>query len=640
VFRSKFFRVESQFKLDSLSSTYKRIKIFKKQFGFVSPESVSLGINNDHIECKYQYVPIKNSLTSLLSEPAVLQKIRDKKSSEPYVLQDYNDGKLYKSERLQDSDKNNWDLTIELILFSDAYGLGNPLSAVSGKYKLNGFYYTIGNFDPIERSKIDNIQLVSLCREKHIKQFGWNEFSRYMVEELKYLETDGFIAQNLRIRVVLVAIAGDNLGSHALGGFTENFSTVDCFCRYCYYTLKKLVEKENCLCERRNIINYSSDLANKRACENNNNGVKFDSVFNELKHYHVCESGLPPCLGHDLFHGAFSMDLQLIFKALARQNILSTATVNAILKKFVKLFRNFHSFPKIDTQNKKLRGSMSEIYKIITVLPYFLLYASPEATAEHPDLISLMMKMVRITQLVVAPSISGDQVCLLTSEIEEYFRLRLVLFPNAQLLPKHHFLCHYPELICHYGPLGKFWTLPFEHKHQYFKIMIGHAKNFINESKLLAERHQFLQASLKNDRFEAKISTNSAQPYDPSMFNINVGQDVKFFSKSITFNHQYFSQDDYIVFDFNEDEFSIKLMQIKCILITENFNQLLFIGPITKMICDSETNLYETITNFSRNFAAVPGEHLLIFKPVNCLELKKKLYLALPFTFPIVYFKN
>jgi hypothetical protein len=634
-FHPKFYQVQSQFNFDSLSSAYKRIKIFKQQFGFVAPETVNLGKNNDHIDCKYQYVPIKNSLTSLLSEPSFFQKIQQQKTSKPNVLQDYNDGKIYKSERFRES--TEWDLTIELILFSDAYGLGNPLAAVSNKYKLNGFYYSIGNFEPIERSKIDNIQLVSLCREKHIKHFGWNEFSKYMVAELKHLETVGFTTQNLRVRVVLVAIAGDNLGSHALGGFTENFSSVESFCRFCYYTKSKLDEKENCLCERRTITNYTSDLANKRAVDSHHNGVKFDSVFNELAHYHVCDSGLPPCLGHDLFHGAFSFDLQLIFKELARQNVLSIQTSNAILQKCVQSFRNFYSFPKINPQNKKLRGSMSEVYKIITVLPYFLLFAPPEAIEKQPDLMNLMMKMVRITQLAVAPSISVDQVCLLTAEIEEYFRLRLQIFPNNQLLPKHHFLCHYPELIREYGPLGKFWTLPFEHKHQYFKIMMGHAKNYINESKLLAERHQFLQVSLKNDRFESKISTNTAQMYDPAMFDFDVDQDVKFYCKSATFNHQHFYKDDYIVFDYNEDENTVKLLQIKCILLTENFDRLLFIGPITKVIGDDETNLYEPITSFSRKFAVVPGDKLLIFKPVNCLMIKKKLYLTLPFTFPIFY---
>lgn len=32
-------------------------------------------------------------------------------------------------------------------------------------------------------------------------------------------------------------------------------------------------------------------------------GLKFDSVFNSLEYFHVCQPGLPPCIGHDLFEG-------------------------------------------------------------------------------------------------------------------------------------------------------------------------------------------------------------------------------------------------------------------------------------------------------------------------------------------------
>lgn len=40
-------------------------------------------------------------------------------------------------------------------------------------------------------------------------------------------------------------------------------------------------------------------------------GVKFDSVFNQLKYFHVCQPGLPPCLGHELFEEIVSVDLAM-----------------------------------------------------------------------------------------------------------------------------------------------------------------------------------------------------------------------------------------------------------------------------------------------------------------------------------------
>lgn len=43
-------------------------------------------------------------------------------------------------------------------------------------------------------------------------------------------------------------------------------------------------------------------------------GVKPDSVFNRLRHFHVCKPVLPPRLGHDLFEGIVSTDLALYIK--------------------------------------------------------------------------------------------------------------------------------------------------------------------------------------------------------------------------------------------------------------------------------------------------------------------------------------
>ncbi len=64
-------------------------------------------------------------------------------------------------------------------------------------------------------------------------------------------------------------------------------------------------------------------------------GVKFDSVFNCLKHIHVCDPGLPPSMAHDLFEGVVSVDLALYIKQLV--------TVGKHFS-YVQLNRNITSF--------------------------------------------------------------------------------------------------------------------------------------------------------------------------------------------------------------------------------------------------------------------------------------------------------
>lgn len=69
-------------------------------------------------------------------------------------------------------------------------------------------------------------------------------------------------------------------------------------------------------------------------------------------------------------------------------------------------------------------------------------------------------------------------------------------FGDHPLKPKYHYLNHYPELIVHFGPLIRLWTLRFESKRTYFKQCARKLHNFKNLCGTLAERHQLLQSFL------------------------------------------------------------------------------------------------------------------------------------------------
>uniref|UniRef100_A0A8C2FGN5 Uncharacterized protein n=1 Tax=Cyprinus carpio TaxID=7962 RepID=A0A8C2FGN5_CYPCA len=74
------------------------------------------------------------------------------------------------------------------------------------------------------------------------------------------------------------------------------------------------------------------------------------------------------------------------------------------------------------------------------------------------------------------------------------------MFPDCPLKAKHHYLMHYPDLILHFGPLIRLWTLRFESKHCYFKQCARRLHNFKNLCSSLAERHQLLQAYLSTGK--------------------------------------------------------------------------------------------------------------------------------------------
>lgn len=78
--------------------------------------------------------------------------------------------------------------------------------------------------------------LVLLCVENDFKHFGIASVFSEMLADLKSLETNGINVDGETVKAGLYCIAGDNLGSHCIGGFTENFSRSRYSCRYCEIT--------------------------------------------------------------------------------------------------------------------------------------------------------------------------------------------------------------------------------------------------------------------------------------------------------------------------------------------------------------------------------------------------------------------
>lgn len=114
----------------------------------------------------------------------------------------------------------------------------------------------IGNLNTHTRSYVNSIKLVALCKEK---EFDRDQVYDRIVEDLKEIETSGIeLLSGKIVKGTVVFITGDNLGSHQLGGFVENFSTSTYFCRYFLITRNILQDKEHLTTKlnRRTIESY------------------------------------------------------------------------------------------------------------------------------------------------------------------------------------------------------------------------------------------------------------------------------------------------------------------------------------------------------------------------------------------------
>lgn len=136
-----------------------------------------------------------------------------------------------------------------------------------------------------------------------MKSIGQDMIFSKMLSELRELEEHGLVTSSGHVVRATAIFIGDNLGSHCIGGYTQNFSTSKYFCRYCGAIRDQL----ECLSQSfpgRTIDNYREavNLLQESGVDHIK-GIYCDSMFNTLKFFHVCQPGLPPCIGDDFFEG-------------------------------------------------------------------------------------------------------------------------------------------------------------------------------------------------------------------------------------------------------------------------------------------------------------------------------------------------
>ncbi|XP_028451665.1 uncharacterized protein LOC114566987 isoform X3 [Perca flavescens] len=103
----------------------------------------------------------------------------------------------------------------------------------------------------------------------------------------------------------------------------------------------------------------------------------------------------------------------------------------------------------------------------------------------------LLLLLLNIINIVFSYSITEGMTVYLKHLIIEHHKLFKELYPSKNLLPKHHFMVHYPRCIRKIGPLIHIWTMKLEAKHKFFKDCV---KNFKNLTVSLAKKHQFAVA--------------------------------------------------------------------------------------------------------------------------------------------------
>lgn len=480
---------------ETLLTSARRLTYYKNNFKHLDFEEINLKRNPRDTEDKIQYVDVRETLRVMLEDPTVKKAVRQSfnaPDSDGTVLRDYTDGSVFRNSSTPKK-------RIDLLFFMDAYSCTNSLGSAKRKHKMHGMYMTLGNLKPYMRSFLRSMRLILLVNDKSLKKGEkmYKKCFKRVMKDVKNLEEHGLDFDGEKIAVRLQFIQGDNLGQNILGGFVESFTNTY-FCRFCdkhYDEFKADAAEEKPKPRRgewRTPESYNEDLRQQES-ENlhNSHGVKRDSPFHQLNHFHVCEPRLAPCIGHDLFvDGVVDNDVRSMIDYFIAEKWFTLPELNMRIKRFKFLGKDSANRPaELPENSLKLGGHIVQNWTLFRLLPLLIM----DKIKPEDKTWKLYLLLKSIIELVSAPSLSNEQIELMRRLIKKYWRKRLIL-RNSNFKPKHHMFSHFPDLYLRLGPLIFMWTMAFEHRHQFFKRVAKICNNFVNLGHLLVSKYLLLEA--------------------------------------------------------------------------------------------------------------------------------------------------
>ena len=473
--------------VSELSTDCKRSTFYKQNFPFVNPSEYKFIDDCDCIET-FQYVSILDSLKILLKNEEVRTHIMNPPAQVDGHLASFRDGNLYKNHPIF----SHVEYGLEIILYSDEFEIVNPLGPHKKKHKLMAFYFTLGNLHQRCKSQMSAMFLVLLCKSSSVQKHGFSAIAAVINRELSVLENDGIVVDGYpcAIHGALAFIAGDNLNSHLIGGFSASFSpNVSYVCRFCLISNTEMRQLDDAgLIEPRTIENYEQHARIVESEPNTSSvfGIKYKSPFISGS-FHVVE-GLPPDIMHDLLEGVIPFELALILKVLIAKGYFNLEDLNHCISSWC--------YGSLDKANKpvEIAASFGESIKqnagrtwcLLRLLPLMIGPKIP-ANDEHWN---FFLSLKDIVELVFAPRMALGHVLLLRTKIQDHIATFNLLFHDKALKPKQHFMLHYPSYLELYGPLRCCWCMRFEAKHYYFTRLTRVVNNYKKICHTLAQRHQ------------------------------------------------------------------------------------------------------------------------------------------------------
>ena len=177
--------------------------------------------------------------------------------------------------------------------------------------------------------------------------------------------------------------------------------------------------------------------------------------------------GLPHDIMHDLYEGIVPYEMKLLLRHCVTMKFFTIEEVNQRIAKYGFVDNNPRPIdPSIlRSHETKIRQSASQMMTLCQHLPLLIGDKVPQDDVHWNSFLLLL----QICRIVNSPIISPDTIAYFRILIEEKLRVFKELYPYEKLLPKHHYMLHYPLQIELLGPLITSWTMRHESKLSFVK---------------------------------------------------------------------------------------------------------------------------------------------------------------------------
>lgn len=489
--------------LKKVSTASKRLIEFRNNPLYVKPEENTLqlkwrskALKDSDLPCHSlvpstcQFVPISKTLKAIFSQQEYQSVFTKYNSQEKHqckngVYANFCCGSTYKSKEIF-----RFSNVIQIEMSMDDFEICSAVKSKATKHKICGIYFQIKNLPSNISSKIDNIYLVALATSSDLKDDAvLNDLNELILEDLSILETEGFQTTDGKLwKAALDNISCDNLGANQIFGFSKGFHS-NYYCRLCEMTSSeceittheitdKLRTKQS---HDENIAMLKEDPSLKLK---DTQGVRMDCAYNSLESYNLFDNPSIDIM-HDIHEGVIPSFLSVFFNHCIENGV---ATEDYL----VGTVRDHAYGPLYGTKKPSLLGlkkphlgqNASQAYCLILHLPFMFYHLKEKLRT----IWTLLEELLQCLQIIISVEITESDLVRLERHIDTY--LQGMLKFKGKLIPKEHFLTHYPNVIRKIGPLKHHWTMRFECKHKFFTDAARITCNFRNINKTLAQKHQ------------------------------------------------------------------------------------------------------------------------------------------------------